>query len=134
MMPERFSIFDSFICTEPAGDVPLLMQNGPDEYTRLLRTLQRSADYFSDRDHARIVERIQYEQALLHMQYQNWKHAMRVLLPLWQNLTWRRAGWWLLLLEVDKALQECARRVKDADTLITVQWELLNSCMPCLKT
>ena len=125
---DRFSIFDSYVCTEPAGEVALLMRNGPDEYTGLLRTLQRSAEYFSDRDQKRLVERIYLEQALLHMQYMNWKHAMRILLPLWQKLIWRKSGWWILLEEVDRALGECARHVNDADTLIAVQWELLNSC------
>ena len=104
------------------------MQNGPDEYTRLLRTLQRSAEYFTDLNQTRVVERINYEQARLHMNYQNWKHAMRILLPLWQNLSWRRSGWWMLLREVDLALQQCAKHVNDPEVLISLQWELLNSC------
>ena len=127
----RMSIFDSYICNEPAGDVPLLMRNGPDEYTGLLRTLQRSAEYFSEKDETRVVERIHLEQALLHMQHKNWKHALRILLPLWPSLSWRKSGWWLLLKEVDRALDICARHVGDADVLISVQWELLNSCTAC---
>ena len=122
------SIYDTFICTEPIGGAPLLVRNGPDEYTALLRTLQRSADHFSEKDQTRVVERIQFEQARLHMQHQKWKHAMRILVPLWQTLSWRKSGWWLLLKEIDLALQECARRVEDADTLVAVQWELLNRC------
>ena len=123
------SIFDSYICREPAGDVPLLIHNGPDEYTALLRTLQRSADHYSEKEQKRVVERIQFEQARLHMQNHQWRHAMRILVPLWQSLSWRRSGWWLLLEEVDYALQKCAIQVKDADILVTVQWELLNRCM-----
>lgn len=122
------TIFDSYICREPAGDVPLLIRNGPDEYTALLRTLQRSADHFSEKEQTRILERIHFEQARLHMQHQQWKHALRILVPLWQSLGWRRSGWWLLLEEVDLALKECARHIADADTLLAVQWELLNAC------
>ncbi|KAL9126475.1 MAG: hypothetical protein Q9217_004474 [Psora testacea] len=120
------SFWDSYICTEPAGDVSFLIRNGPDEYTASLRTLQRSADHFSEKDQTRIVERIQFEQARLHMQHQQWKHAMRILVPLWQTLSWRKSGWWHLLEEVDRALQECAGRVEDAESLVAVQWELLN--------
>ena len=125
---EKLSFFDSYACTEPAGDLQILKRNGPDEYTALLRTLQRSAEYFTERDQKRLLERIYFEQALLHMQYGNWNHAMRVLLPLWQRLTWRKSGWWALLREVDRALQECARHVKDVKTLIAAHWEMLNSC------
>ena len=124
----RSSIFDTYVCREPAGDVPLLIRNGPDEYTALLRTLQRSADHFSERDQTRVVDRIHFEQARLHMQHHQWRHAMRILVPLWQSLSWRKSGWWLLLQEVDNALQECASNVGDADTLVAVQWELLNRC------
>ena len=127
--PRVPSIFDTYICTEPAGDVPLLIRNGPDEYTALLRTLQRSADHFSEKDQTRVVERIQFEQARLHMQHQQWKHAMRILGPLWQTLSWRKSGWWQLLEEVDQALRECAKHVEDAEILVSVQWELLNRCM-----
>ena len=123
------SIFETYICREPAGDVPLLIHNGPDEYTALLRTLQRSADHFSEKDQKRVLERIRFEQARLHMQHHQWRHAMRILIPLWQSLSWRKSGWWLLLEEVDYALQECASKVGDAETLVAVRWELLNRCM-----
>ena len=131
---ERLSIFDSYVCTEPAGDLPMLMHNGPDEYTGMLRTLQRSAEYFSERDQKRLLDRIYFEQALLHMQHENWKHAMRILLPLWQKLAWRKSGWWVLLNEVDRALGDCARRVQDVNTIIAVQWELLHSCTPVVSS
>ncbi len=122
------SIYDTYLCREPAGDVPMLIRNGPDEYTALLRTLQRSADYFAERDHMRAVERLQLEMARVHMQNKEWERATRVLLPLWQTLSWRRSGWWHLLEETDLALRECARHVRDYETFIGVEWELSNSC------
>ena len=131
----RYSVvplWATYICTEPAGDVPLLIHNGPDEYTAQLRTLQRSADHFSEKDQTRVVERIQFEQARLHIQHEQWKHAMRILVPLWQTLSWRKSGWWHLLEEVDRELQECARQVEDAEALVAVRWELLNQCTYCV--
>ena len=122
------SIYDTYLCREPADDVPMLIRNGPDEYTASLRTLQRSADYFAERDHIRAVERLQLEMARLHVRFNHWERATRVLLPLWQTLSWRRAGWWKLLEEVDWLLRECARSVQDAETLISVEWELRNEC------
>lgn len=122
------SIYDTYLCREPADDVSMLIRNGPDEYTASLRTLQRSADYFAERDHIRAVERLQLEIARLHVRFNQWERATRVLVPLWQTLSWRRAGWWKLLEEVDWLLRECARSVQDAETLISVEWELRNEC------
>lgn len=123
------SIYSTYICREPVGDVALLMNNGPDEYTALLRTLQRSADHWAEKDHTRTVERLQLEIARLHMRNKQWQRGMRTLVPLWQTLTWRQAGWWSMLEEVDWALKECATNVRDAETLVGVEWELMNRCM-----
>ena len=123
------SFYSTYICREPVGDVGLLINNGPDEYTSLLRTLQRSADHWAEKDHIRTVERLQLEIARLHMQNKQWQRAMRTLVPLWQTLTWRQAGWWNILEEVDWALKECAKSMRDAETLVAVEWELMNRCM-----
>ncbi len=122
------AIYDTYLCREPADDVPLLIQNGPDVYTASMRTLQRSADYFAERDLIRSVERLQLEMARVHMKYEQWERAARVLTPLWQTLSWRRAGWWQMLEEVDWALRDCATRIRDLETVIAVDWELLNTC------
>lgn len=122
------AIYDTYVCREPAGDVSLLINNGPDRYTALLRTLQRSADHFAERDQNRTVERIQFEMVRLHMENGQWQRAMRTLVPLWQNLSWRQSGWWHLLAELDWALKECARRVQDTEMLVAVEWELMNRC------
>ena len=63
------------------------------------------------------------------MRNQQWQRGMRTLVPLWQTLTWRQAGWWNMLEDVDWALKECARNVRDAETLVAVEWELMNRCM-----
>ena len=122
------SIYSTYLCQEPANDVPMLIRNGPDEYTASLRTLQRSAEYFAEKEYNRAVERLQLEMGRLHMQHKQWERAARVLIPLWQTLSWRRAGWWQLLQETDWALRECVRSIQDKEILIAIDWELLNEC------
>ena len=124
------SVYDIYLCREPENAAAMLIRNGPDEYTALLRTLQRSADYFAERDHARAVERLQLEIARVHMQNKRWDRAARVLISLSQALSWRQAGWWVLLEEMDWALRECASRIGDLPILIAVEWELMCSCKP----
>ena len=124
------SIYDTYICRIPTDDVPMLIRNSPDKYTALLRTLQRSADYFAEIDNSRVVERLQLEMAKVHMEHDKWERATRLLIPLWQSMSWRREGWWHLLEEVNLALSECTKQVKDLETLVAVEWELSNSCEP----
>ena len=123
------SVYSTYLCREPVGDVALLINSGPDEYTSLLRILQRSADHWAEKDQSRTVERLQLEIARLHMQNNQWQRGMRALIPLWQTLSWRQAGWWNMLEEVNWALKECAVNVRDAETLVAVEWELMNRCM-----
>ena len=114
------SIYGTYLCKDssnqflpPAGD--------------RLEILRRSVEYFSKREQLRAVERLRYEIAQVYIGDKRWRDAIKILLPLWQTLSWRQEGWWNLLEEVDWALRECALHVGDGETLIAVEWELLNS-------
>lgn len=78
----------------------------------------------------RAVERLQFATGKVFMQQKQWGNALRVMRPLWESLSWRRAGWWQLVEEVDWALRECARMACDPETLIAVEWELLSKSRP----
>lgn len=122
------SIYDSYLCKELSSRSPLPEIESEGSYETCLRTLQSSAGYFLKQDRIRAVERLQFETARVYMQEEQWSNALRVLRPLWQTLSWRQAGWWHLVEEVDWALRECARMVGDSGTLISVEWELLSKC------
>lgn len=122
------SIYDTYLCKELSSRSPLPEEVPEDSYETCLRTLQSSAGYFLKQDRIRAVERLQFETARVYMQEKQWGNALRVMRPLWQTLSWRQAGWWHLVEEVDWALRECARMVGDSDTLIAVEWELLSKC------
>lgn len=122
------SIYNTYLCKELSSRSPLPEEESEDNYETRLRTLQSSAGYFLKQDRIRAVERLQFETARVYMREKQWGNAMRVMRPLWQTLSWRQAGWWHLVEEVDWALRECARMVGDSDTLIAVEWELLSNC------
>lgn len=122
------SIYDTYLCKELSSRSPLPEKEPEENYETCLRTLQSSAGYFLKQDRIRAVERLQFETARVYMQEKQWGNALRVMRPLWQTLSWRQAGWWNLVEEVDWALRECARMVGDSDTLIAVEWELLSKC------
>ena len=122
------SIYDTYLCKEPTNDLSILNQNGPDEYTARMRSLQRSVKYFTERSQVRAVEALQFEMAKVHMQHDQWERAARVLMPLWQTLSWKRSGWFRLVSELDWALRDCASKTKDLETLIAVELELMDKC------
>ncbi|KAL9614835.1 MAG: hypothetical protein Q9167_000668 [Letrouitia subvulpina] len=121
------ALYDTFLCQEPARQDPFSVINDPENRITLLRAYERSAKYFAQQNRIRAVERLQYEAALLHIEDRQWKHALKILVPLWQTISWRQGGWWLLLEGLDWALRECARATSDMETLITVEWELLSN-------
>lgn len=122
------SIYDTYLYKELSRRSPDPDLGIEDNYETRLKILQSSAGYFLKQDRIRAVERLQLETARLYMQEKQWANAIRIIKPLWQTLSWRRAGWWRLVEEVACALRECARMMGDSDTLIAVEWELLNEC------
>lgn len=115
-------LYGTYLCEEPPNQ---LLSAANDR----LEILHRSVEYFSKREQFRTVERLQYETAQVHIENKDWGKAIQTLIPLWQTLSWRREGWWNLLEKADWALRECARFMLDDKTLITVEWELLCSCL-----
>ncbi len=116
------SVYGTYLCKEPPNH---FLSPASDR----LELLRRSAEYFSKREQLRAFERLQYEISQVHIENKQWGDAIRILLPLWQTLSWRQEGWWNLVEKVDLELRECARSVGDGETLIAVEWELLSGCL-----
>ena len=121
----RSSVYGTYLCREIPIEYP--SEGGNDDIQSCIKALRRSAEYFSKRKHKRNCERLQLEMARELMRGSYWEDARRLLLPLWQHLSWRQAGWWQLLYAVDDALGECAQHCRDGSTFVAAQWELLNS-------
>lgn len=124
------NILSTYICTEPLGRPPFASDHGSVDVQSILGTLQTSVDHFSKQDRLRTVERVWFEMARISMLHSKWSVALQILLPLWQDLSWRRSGWFVLLEEFDLMLRDCAQRTGDAESLVAVEWELLCRCKP----
>lgn len=123
------SIYDTYLCKDllsrsPTPEIDLL-----DLPNSRLKSLQSSVGYFSKQGRTRTVERLKFETARVYLEEKEWKNAMKILIPLWQTISWRQAGWWHLVEEINWALKRCAHNVGDAETLLAVEWELMNNCM-----
>ena len=102
----------------------------------LVSTLRKSAHQFAKRHQIRAVERLELDIARELAQLGHWNDTIQLLKPLWYKLSWRQAGWWHLVEEVAWLLRESARHTGDAETLLSVEWELMSRgedyiCIPC---
>lgn len=119
-------MYDTYLCPEPHIESALPGHKGFDHSAMILKSCELSLDQFRRRNQGRAVEQLKLQIARQHMRQASWHNAFRTLKALWQDLSWRRAGWWSLVDEVAWALRECACHVGDGGSIVSVDWELLN--------
>lgn len=74
----------------------------------------------------RYVEELKLQKAKQLMRDQAWDQALRVLLPLWQTMSYRKEGWWDIVEDVSWALRTVAAHVGDGVSVIAADWELMS--------
>ena len=124
----RAHLYDAYLCPPPHVEYPLSGPENFDHGALLIDTLKKAVEHYSLRQQHRAIERARYEISREYRRLSKWKEAMEILKPLWQNLSWRRTGWWNLVEEVSWDVRACARNLGDGDTLVAVEWELLSDC------
>ncbi|KAI9881024.1 MAG: hypothetical protein M1830_008906 [Pleopsidium flavum] len=119
--------YDTYLCPEPHIESPLPGHNGFDHSAMILKSCKSSVDQFRRRGQGRAVEQLKLQIAREQMRQASWHDAFRTLRALWQELSWRRSGWWELVDEVAWSLRESASHVGDGGSVVSVDWELLNN-------
>ena len=119
-------LYDTYLAPETHVESSPSEQAGFDHSELILSTMKAALEEFSKRHQTRQVERLSLEIAQEYIHIGSWSEAYNVLQPLWSTLSWRRAGWWGLMETFGWALRECALNLKDSETLLRVDWELLN--------
>ncbi|KAH7114396.1 Gryzun, putative trafficking through golgi-domain-containing protein [Dendryphion nanum] len=120
--------YDHYLVPEPHLEIPVPGTAGGFEHWKDIVTKLREAIVeFDARGQQRKTEQLQLEisKTLLHVK--KYEDAFKFLRPLWENMTWRREGWWSLGSEVLWALHECALRVGDPETYVATEWELYSA-------
>ncbi|KAL2000850.1 hypothetical protein VTN02DRAFT_2564 [Thermoascus thermophilus] len=123
-------LYDTYLVPETHVEAPPAGRQGFDHSSLILNTLKASLEEFSKRGQIRKTESLSLEIAKEYMRVGSWSEAHGILRPLWPSLSWRSAGWWELMEEFAWALRECALRLQDSETIIRVDWELLNQVFP----
>lgn len=119
-------LYDTYLAPETHVEAPSAGQSGFNHSQLIIDTLQASLAEFSKRHQVRKVESLSLEIAEEYMRLGSWSEAYDILRPMWLTLSWRHSGWWHLMVRFGRALRECALRIHDSETIIRVDWELLN--------
>lgn len=119
-------LYDTYLVPDTHEEAPQEGVTGFDHSGLILSTLKDARLEFSKRFQTRKVESLSLEAAEEYMRVGAWSEAHALLKPLWPTLSWRRSGWWQLMVSFGWALRECAFRVQDSETVLRVDWEMLN--------
>ncbi|KAI9887419.1 MAG: hypothetical protein M1823_000756 [Watsoniomyces obsoletus] len=120
-------LYDTYLCPHPHEEVPLGENQGTNHSRLIVEALNMAIHEFGIRGQTRAVDRLKLEVGKEHINDGKWVEALRVLRPLWHDMSWRREGWWLLVEEVCWALYTCARNAGDGAAVISTQWELMSN-------
>ncbi|KAJ5995707.1 hypothetical protein N7481_002684 [Penicillium waksmanii] len=123
-------MYDTYLAPAPNQEYPQPGEIGFDHSSLILSTLKAALEEFSKRHQTRKVESLSLEIAQEYIRIGSWAEAYKALQPHWATLTWRRSGWWQLMEAFGWALRESALKIQDQETVLKVDWELLNKAFP----
>jgi hypothetical protein len=112
--------YDNYLCPGPHEEYSF------DHSKSILGSLSMAAAEYEGRGQSRMVQEIQLLSAKELMREKSWEHALKILRPLWQKMTYRNEGWWNVVEEVGWALRNAAVHAGDGVSVLSVDWELMN--------
>ncbi|KAL4954588.1 Gryzun, putative trafficking through golgi-domain-containing protein [Aspergillus filifer] len=119
-------LYDTYLAPETHIEAPQNGSGGFNHSSLILDALKAALVEYSKRNQVRMAESLSLEIAEEYMRTESWQQAHAILCPMWSALSWRKSGWWHLMEKFAWALRECALRVQDGETILRVDWELLN--------
>ena len=126
----RSHLYETYLALEPHLEYSIDNKNGYDYSLEVLNIIRSSTRSFSNRHQERFVEQLRLEEAKEHLREEQWDDALLIMRSVWPCLSWRRAGWWNMVVEAAWILRRAAKQTADADSLLRLEWESHNSVFP----
>jgi trafficking protein particle complex subunit 11 len=126
----RSHLYDNYLAPEPHLEYPLDKKKGYDYSLEILDTIQTTARSFSQFHQNRFVEQLRLEEAKEHLSGKRWHDCLLIMRSIWPCLSWRKAGWWKMVVEAAWILREAAKQTGDGESLLRLEWEAYSSAMP----
>ncbi|CZT24561.1 uncharacterized protein RCC_10286 [Ramularia collo-cygni] len=125
----RFVTYDTYLVPEPHEEMPLSGQGSFDHVGELGMVCIRAVEEFEARRQIRLSEQIRLELAEDYVRVGRYSDGLSVLIPLWEESTWREDKWVTIFARVLHLLVECIKHSKSASNAALIPiltWELLS--------
>lgn len=129
---QRSKNYDAYLVPEPHEEYPLPGNKGHDHIAALGTLATKAVREFSSRGQTRAAECIRYDLAHQVADAGRYDEALEILMPIWEEASWRDDDWNDLLRPLLVLLHDCATHVGNAEVHLATAWELLGAT--CLET
>ncbi|KAK8069724.1 trafficking protein particle complex subunit 12 [Apiospora phragmitis] len=112
--------------TQPYEEYPLEGQ-GTVHAQKVLTHLYLAIGEFQKRKQKRLAVEVALESSVELERIGAWKQLLEFLTPLWRTISFRSESWWNLTEALSWILRNAAARAGQADLVLAIDWELMNS-------
>ncbi|KAF5027293.1 hypothetical protein F66182_587 [Fusarium sp. NRRL 66182] len=118
--------YDTYMCPEPYQEYPL-SGKGVNHSQLIVDCLKAASTQFQARKQGRVAAEISLECARELANLGQWDDAVGVLLPLWEDVSFRSEGWINISEDLCLTMRKVALGARRADLVVAVDWELMNN-------
>jgi hypothetical protein len=127
-LAKRARAYDTYLVPPPHKEYPELGKNGFDHVAALSELSDLCVREFVAKGQLRLSEKISLNTGNDLATAGRYDEALKQLVPLWEDSTWRGDGWYALYNELVSKLHDCAKIVgTDARLIVATTWELLGA-------
>lgn len=117
--------YDTYMCPEPHEELPL-EKPGVDYSRLIIDCLMAARIQFQDRGQRRLLAEISLECAKEAAILELWDDVTTLLLPVWEDMPFRREGWTDITEDINWTLRPAAVKKGLGDVVLSIDWELLH--------
>lgn len=117
--------YDCYLVSDPHEEL-----DGARHVTTLTTITNAASEQFQSRGQNRMTEIMRLDLAHDLAELERYEDAIHVLVPLWQETSWRNDGWHDIFAEMLLLLRQCAETRNDMELLLASTYELLSIQAP----
>ncbi|KAI8965050.1 Gryzun, putative trafficking through golgi-domain-containing protein [Daldinia sp. FL1419] len=117
--------YDTYMCPEPHEELPLV-GTGVNHSQLIFNHLMLAYNEFQKRHQLRTSAELALECCKELERMKEWRKILKVLTPLWRDMSYRAEGWWDIMEAFSWTLRGAAVEVGHKNLIVAIDWELLN--------
>ncbi|OTB14491.1 hypothetical protein K445DRAFT_62497 [Daldinia sp. EC12] len=123
--PSKAYSYDTYMCPEPHEEFPLV-GTGVNHSQLIFNHLMLAHNEFQKRHQIRTSAELALECCKELERLKEWRKILKILTPLWRDMSYRTEGWWDIMEAFSWTLRGAAVEVGHKNLLVAIDWELLN--------